>query len=380
MNDIVMSRVAGQTRQFVGPVELTIVLPTFNERENVEPLIARLEVVLAEIEWEAIFVDDDSPDGTAAHVRTIGRRKPYIRCVQRLGRRGLSTACIEGVLASTAPFFAVMDADLQHDEELLPRMLMELKSTSIDIVIGSRYVGGGSLGDWDRSRARISDLGTRLSRLVVKADLHDPLSGYFMMRRPAFEAAMRQLSGQGFKILIDLFASSPYPLAFKELPFEFRRRQHGESKLDTLVAWEYVLLLLDKLVGHVVPVRFALFSIIGGLGLFVHLAALALVLKALGADFTLAQSVATIAAMTSNFFLNNWFTYRDRRLHGWRLVRGLLSFCLLCSVGAIGNVGIASYVFHTAQAWWLAGIAGAIIGSVWNYATSAVFTWRFATK
>jgi dolichol-phosphate mannosyltransferase len=363
-------------RRLVGPVELTVVLPTFNERDNVEPLVERLEAVLAGIEWEAIFVDDDSQDGTAERVRAIGRHKPYIRCLQRLGRRGLSTACIEGVLASSAPFIAVMDADLQHDESLLPRMLAALKREALDIVIGSRYVEGGGLGDWDQSRARISDLATRLSRLVVKADLRDPMSGFFMMRRPAFEAAVRDLSGQGFKILIDLFASSPRPLAFKELPYQFRLRQHGESKLDTLVAWEYLQLLLDKLIGHVVPVRFALFAMIGGLGLFVHLAVLGVVLKAFGVDFTLAQSVATVTAMTSNFFLNNWFTYRDRRLHGWRLLRGLLSFYVVCSVGAFGNVGIAAYVFHADQSWWLAGIAGAIVGSVWNYATSAVFTWR----
>ena len=368
------------TRRLVGPVELTVVLPTFNERGNVEPLIARLEEVLAGIEWEAIFVDDDSQDGTAEHVRAVGRTKPYIRCLQRLGRRGLSTACIEGALASSSPFLAVMDADLQHDETLLPRMLAALKSEALDIVIGSRYVAGGGLGDWDQSRARMSDLATRLSRLVVKADLRDPMSGFFMMRRPAFEAAVRDLSGQGFKILIDLFASSPRPLAFKELPYQFRLRQHGESKLDTLVAWEYLQLLLDKLIGHVVPVRFALFAMIGGLGLFVHLAVLGLALKAFGADFTLAQSVATLTAMTSNFFLNNWFTYRDRRLHGWRLLRGLLSFYVVCSVGAIGNVGIAAYVFHADRSWWLAGIAGAIVGSVWNYATSAVFTWRANTK
>jgi dolichol-phosphate mannosyltransferase len=365
-----------RTRRLVGPAELTVVLPTFNERDNVEPLVERLEAALAGIEWEAIFVDDDSQDGTAEHVRAVGRTKPYIRCLQRLGRRGLSTACIEGVLASSAPFIAVMDADLQHDETLLPRMLAALKREALDVVIGSRYAAGGSVGDWDKSRARISDLATRLSRLVVKADLRDPMSGFFMVRRPAFEAAMRGLSGQGFKILIDLFASSPRPLAFQELPYQFRLRQHGESKLDALVAWEYLQLLLDKLIGHIVPVRFALFAMIGGLGLFVHLAVLGVVLKAFGIDFTLAQSVATVTAMTSNFFLNNWFTYRDRRLHGWRLLRGLLSFYVVCSVGAFGNVGIAAYVFHADQSWWLAGIAGAIVGSVWNYATSAVFTWR----
>jgi dolichol-phosphate mannosyltransferase len=360
--------------------ELTVIVPTFNERDNIAPLVKKLEDVLAGIEWEAIFVDDDSPDGTAEQVRELSRRKPNIRCIHRVGRRGLSTACIEGALASSAPFLAVMDADLQHDEALLPAMLASLKGDDIDIVVGSRYVAGGGLGEWDKSRALISDFAGRLSRLVVKAELRDPMSGFFMIKQPAFEAALRQLSGQGFKILLDLFASSPKPLAFKELPYQFRNRIHGESKLDTMVAWEYILLLLDKLIGHIVPIRFALFAIIGGLGLVVHLLVLGTSYKIFHAEFALAQGLATLTAMTSNFFLNNWFTYRDRRLVGWKLLRGLVSFYIVCSVGAIGNIGIANYVFHADQSWWVAGVVGAVVGAVWNYATSSVFTWRAKAK
>jgi dolichol-phosphate mannosyltransferase len=358
------------------PIELTVVVPTFKERANIEPLVEKLERVLAGISWEAIFVDDDSPDDTSAVVREVARRKPYIRCLQRIGRRGLSTACIEGMLASAAPFIAVMDADLQHDEALLPSMLAALKSEELDIVVGSRYAAGGSLGEWDKSRARISDFAGRLARLVVKADLHDPMSGFFMLTRPAFESALRHLSGQGFKILLDIFASAEKPLAFKELPYQFRTRLHGESKLDAMVAWEYILLLLDKLIGHLVPVRFFLFAVIGGLGLVVQLVALGIAYKMVNIDFDVAQTLATVTAMTSNFFLNNWFTYRDRRLRGWRLVRGLFSFYVVCSVGLIGNVGIAHYTFHADQAWWVAGAVGAVVGAVWNYAASSVFTWR----
>jgi dolichol-phosphate mannosyltransferase len=259
---------------------------------------------------------------------------------------------------------------------LLPAMLAAVSGEQIDIVVGSRYVDGGRLGNWSKSRASISDFAGRLARLVVKAQLHDPMSGFFMLRRPAFDAVVRHLSGQGFKILLDIFASSPKPLAFKELPYHFRVRLHGESKLDSLVAWEYILLLLDKLIGHVVPVRFAIFATIGGLGLMVHLLALGTLFKMFGLDFALAQGLATVTAMTSNFFLNNWLTYRDRRLVGWKLLTGLVSFYVVCSVGTIGNIGIANYIFHADQSWWIAGIIGAVIGAVWNYATSSVFTWR----
>jgi dolichol-phosphate mannosyltransferase len=363
----------------VGPArapELTIVIPTFNERENVVPLLGLVGSALAGVDWEMIFVDDDSADGTAAVVRDIARRDPRVRCLQRIGRRGLSTACIEGVLTSSSPFVAVMDADLQHDERLLPLMLETLKTGTCDLVVGSRYVAGGGVGDWNSRRAGISSLATRLSRIVCKADIADPMSGFFMVRREIFELAVRRLSGQGFKILLDLLASSPGPLRIKELPYQFRHRRHGTSKLDTLVAWEFGMLLADKLVGHLVPVRFALFAFIGLIGLGVHLVVLRAALAAPALGFAAAQAIATVVAMTSNFFLNNLFTYRDQRLRGWRLLRGMLSFYLICSVGAVGNVGIAAYVFASDHVWWLAGIAGAVLGSVWNYAVSSVFTWR----
>jgi dolichol-phosphate mannosyltransferase len=356
--------------------ELTVVVPTFNERDNVEPLLELLASVLEDVEWEVIFVDDDSADGTAARVREIAARDPRVRCLQRIGRRGLSTACIEGVLASSAPYVAIMDGDLQHDERLLPRMLETLKREPVDLVVGSRYVSGGGIGDLSQRRAEISSLATRLSRIICKTAIADPMSGFFMMRRQVFENAMRGLSGQGFKILLDLLASSPAPVRLKELPYQFRRRRHGTSKLDTLVAWEFGMLIADKIVGHLVPVRFALFAFIGAIGLAVHLAVLRFALTMPAFDFTKSQAIATLVAMTSNFFLNNLFTYRDQRLGGLKLLRGLVSFYLICAVGAIGNVGIAAYVFAADQQWWIAGIAGAIVGSVWNYAVSSVFTWR----
>ena len=356
--------------------ELSIVVPTLNEHDNVRPLIALIDEVLPQGGWEIVFVDDDSRDGTPELIREIAREDPRIRCVQRVGRRGLSTACIEGALASSAPYIAVTDADMQHDERLLPQMLEMLKTEPLDLVIGSRYVGGASTFEWDKRRAQISGLATRLSRLVCKADIADPMSGFFMMRREAFERAQRRLSGQGFKILLDLMASSPTPMRFKELPFEFRPRQHGESKLDSMVAWEFGMLIADKLVGHIVPVRFALFAFIGCIGLVVHLAVLWLTLKIFSPTFAVAQTVAVLVAMSSNFFFNNFFTYRDKRLRGVKLVRGLVTFYVICSIGAVANVDVAAYVFQARPTWWLAGIAGALVGSVWNYAVSSVFTWK----
>lgn len=356
-----------------GP-ELTIVVPTFNECGNVEPLLARLETALCGIAWEVVYVDDDSPDGTAAKVRALARTDPRIRCLQRIGRRGLSSAVIEGMLASSAPYLAVIDADLQHDERLLPQMLAALKTQDFDVVVGSRHVAGGSVGDWDRRRVTISGFAARLARLVVAAELTDPMSGFFMLSRPAFERTVRRLSGQGFKILLDLFASTPVPFRFTELPFVFGRRQYGESKLDSLVVWEYLMLLADKLAGGYVPARFISFAAVGTSGVAVHFFTLFCALQAVA--FPVAQALATIVAMTSNFTLNNFLTYRDRRLAGMRFVAGLASFYAVCSLGAVANVGIASAAFADHYAWWVSGLAGAAVGVVWNYAVSSVLTWR----
>jgi dolichol-phosphate mannosyltransferase len=359
----------------LAPAELTVVIPTFNERGNISLLLGRLEAALAGIKWEAIFVDDDSPDGTADLLREIAQQRPDVRVIQRLGRRGLASACVEGVLSSSAPFFAVIDADMQHDEAILPQMLEVLKSANLDVVVGSRYAEGGSVSGWDVRRQLISRVAGKAAKLVIKANLRDPMSGFFLMRREAFNSAVRNLSQQGFKILVDLFASAPRPLRFSEMPYQFRPRIHGESKIDSMVAWEYGMLLADKLFGRLVPPRLILFALIGSLGLLIHLSVLGTALYG-GLAFTASQTIAVLTAMTFNFTLNNLLTYHDLRLRGWEWVRGLLSFYVICSVGAVANVGIASFVYSERRIWWLAGIAGALVGVVWNYALSAFFTWK----
>ena len=361
--------------QVMGP-ELSVIVPTFNERDNVHELIRRLQEVLDGYRWEVIFVDDDSPDETASLVRELAQKDGRVRCVQRIGRRGLSSACVEGMLASSSPYLAVIDGDLQHDESLLPRMLELLRDSDKQIVIGTRYAGGGGVGEWDKSRVAISSFASRLSRFVLKSELSDPMSGFFMLRRDWMETAMRRLSGIGFKILVDLFASAPTAPRFAELPYEFRVRQKGESKLDSQAAWDYIMLLLDKLVGHLVPVRFVSFGIVGGIGVLVHFTVLAILFQSLGLSFNVGQATATLVAMTSNFALNNALTYRDMRLKGWRWFKGLFSFMLACGVGAIANVGVASYLFEMQTQWILAGLAGILVGMVWNYVVTMLYTWK----
>ena len=357
-------------------VQLSIVVPTFNEAANVGVLIDRLNEALGAIRWEVIFVDDDSPDGTASEVRRLAQQDGRIRCLQRIERRGLSSACIEGMLASSAPYVAVMDGDLQHDEKLLPIMFHTLEEEALDIVVGSRYVDGGDASAFTDDRAKKSELATRISRMVVPEELQDPMSGFFMVTREAFESCMRNLSGIGFKILMDLFASAPRPLVFKELPFTFGERFAGESKLDNQALWDYGMLVLDKMFGRFVPVRFVAFIMVGGVGVVVHMALLALLYQALDYGFVTSQIGATVVAMTVNYVINNLITYRDLQLKGVDWFKGWISFVLACSIGALANVGVAGYLFSEDTTWLLAGFTGIVVGAVWNYAITQLYTWR----
>lgn len=357
-------------------VTLSMVVPTFNEAENVKELFRRLEDALGSKGWEVIFVDDDSPDGTASIVRSLATTDPRVRCLQRIGRRGLSSACIEGMLTACGRIIGVMDADLQHDESILPKMLKEIDDGGADVVIGTRYAGGGSTGDWNESRKAMSRLATYASRVVMKQAVSDPMSGFFMLRRTMLDSVIRSLSGVGFKILVDILASAKnQSIKVAEIPYKFGKRLAGESKLDEMVIWEYGMLLADKTIGRFVPVRFVTFSLIGGFGVFVHMAVLGILLKGMGVEFSVSQSVATVTAMISNFMLNNLLTYRDRRLRGLAWIRGLVTFILACSIGALANVGIATYLFQMDTQWMLAALAGVLVGAVWNYAVTQLYTW-----
>jgi len=357
--------------------DLTIVIPTFNERDNIRPLVKRLEAVLSGCKWNAVFVDDDSPDGTAALIDEISENNPRISCLRRVGRRGLSSACIEGMMSSSATLIAVMDADLQHDETLLPKMFDDLTSTDDnDIIVGSRYMDGGSFGEWNQKRILISRIATTVAHKLVRTELSDPLSGFFMIRRGVFLGLVRRLSGRGFKILLDILSSSEKPLRVVELPFQFGIRVAGESKLDTVVAWEFALLFAEKFLSGWLPVRFVFFIGVGGLGLLVHLATLSLALHTFDLSFSFSQTISVIIAMVFNFNLNNLFTFRDRRLNGWLYIVGLGSFSAVCSVGALINIGIAIQLFESGFEWWASGFIGAAVGSVWNYALTSFITWR----
>jgi len=372
------STVANQESVHAAP-QLAVVVPSFNERDNIELLYERLAVALKDIPFEMIVVDDDSPDGTAELTRELALVYPNIRCIRRYGRRGLASACVEGMASTAAPYLAVIDADLQHDERILPVML-EKAMAGADLVVGSRFAGKGSAaGGLSRTRQRGSELATRLAGLVVGRSVSDPMSGYFLMRRATFDAVAPRLNRDGFKILLDLIATSrrmERKLDIAEVPYDFRPRHAGESKMSPLIVIQYLGLWLSQLTGGILPTSFLLFAMVGASGIFVHMATLWLATGPLTLSFVPAQVVATLVAMTSNFFLNNVLTYADRRLSGAKLWLGLMGFYVICSLGGIANISVASMVYDLRHQTFVSGLAGALMSSVFNYAVTRVFTWK----
>jgi len=356
--------------------ELSVIVPTYNERANIAILIDLLRKALVGIDWEVIVVDDESADGTAGLVRDIGMRDFRVRCVRRIGRRGLSGACLEGMLASQAPFVAVMDADLQHDESLLPQMLDRLRSGDAELAVASRYVGEGSAGSFSPFRSKVSRAATSLAQRLLNVELSDPMSGFFMLRRSIVDDIAPRLSNQGFKILLDIVATSGRALRIVELPFTFRKRLHGESKLDARTALDFLALLVAKTTKDKVSFRFLMYCLVGLTGVGCHMTVFFVATKLAGLSFLAAQIVATAIAIVWNFWLNNALTYSDLRLRDGRFLIGLAKFELICAVGAISNVGVATLAYGVTSAPWIAGLCGAVVGAVWNYFVSAALVWK----
>ena len=372
---LAMDQISTTTASAMTPPILTVVIPCYNERVNVTPMVERLDAALAGIPWEAVFVDDDSPDGTAAFVRVIAQRDPRIRCIRRIGRRGLASAVIEGALASSAPYVAVIDGDLQHDETRLLIMLEAVRAGA-DVAVGSRHVAGGdSAGLSGAWRHRISNLGIRMAQAILPVRLSDPMSGYFLLRRNLFEQLAPRLTGEGFKILVDLVLSAPGPLWIVEVPVRFQSRVAGASKLDVLVLVQFFGLVVDKALGGAVPLRFISFALVGMVGVAIHLIALKIAWVG-GLDFYAGEVAATLTAMLVNFQLNNAVTYRNVRLRGPALARGLALFVAVCGLGAVANIGIARMLYAAQGGWTPSAILGAAIGVVWNYAVSSTLVWR----
>jgi dolichol-phosphate mannosyltransferase len=280
-------------------------------------------------------------------------------------------------MSSSADLVAVIDGDLQHDEAILPKMYDALAKGLGNLAIGTRVSEGTGDGGLSPARQKLTRLGAWFFRRIAGAAVRDPMSGYFMIRRQIVARLAPRLSSDGFKILVDVILSAGGGLAIVEVPYVFRKRLAGESKLTPLVGFDFLGLVAHHASGGVLPIRFVLFASIGAFGLLVHIAALSAFVHWLGtSDFNSGQLVATLVAMASNFILNNEITYRTLRYRGLGLIGGFAAFALGCSFGALANIDVASWLFKSSQTWWVAGLAGAVLSLVWNYAVSTNLIWR----
>jgi dolichol-phosphate mannosyltransferase len=356
--------------------ELTIVVPTYNERNNLVPFMTNVAAALAGIDYEAIVVDDDSMDSTAAAARSLAQHDRRIRVLQRIGRRGLASAAVEGMLAASSPFLLVMDADLQHDERVIPAMLEKIKTERLDVVVATRNAEGGSMGEFAKERVGLSKAGRFLSSLVCRVPVSDPMSGFFVVRSEYFHRVVHNLSCIGFKILVDLLASSREPVRVGEVGFRFRNRVHGESKLDILVGMEYLQLLLHKLTRGMIPVSYLLFGLMGAVGVVCNFLLAGLFSYSFDLSFKSAQFAGALITIAINFLLNNELTFRSARLRGRRFLEGLGIFYACCSIGLFAQVMVANGLRAGGMNWPTATLAGIAIGSVWNYSTAFLFVWQ----
>lgn len=361
-----------------GSPQFSIIVPTLNEAANVPILVEKIKAVMdGGIDWEVIFVDDSAGKDTIAAVRELALHDRRVRGIRRIGRHGLSSACIEGILSSSAPYVAVMDADLQHDEKLLPQMFHKLSEEGFEIVVASRYSSPDGAKDWGGVRGRMSRLANLIGRLAMPVDLSDPMSGFFALRRQLFEEGAARLSGIGFKILFDICTSIRRPVRFCELPYTFGMRLYGESKMSSQIAWDYILTIGHKIFGRLFPIKFLSFSMVGAVGAVIHLITLYLLFRGIGWGFAQSQTVAASAAMLSNFWMNNNLTFGDVRLKEKELLRGVVSFFIACGIGALVSISIAIYLYSShGTPWFVAAVAGIAVAAVWNYSTNSFYTWR----
>ncbi len=361
---------------------LSLVFPTYKESESLPVVLPKVKAALRDIPHEIIIVDDDSPDRTWAVAQDLAEADSSIRVIRRVGRRGLSSAVIEGWLSARGDVLAVADADGQHDLSILPQLYQSVKNTD-GIAIGSRYAEGGSVGQWDERRATLSRIATRLAIRLCKVKVKDPMSGFFAIDVRLFQQIFRHLNPKGFKILLDVLIHVPPQVPVEEVPFTFGVREKGESKLSRRVQLEFLEHLYDATVGNVIPLTLVKYCIVGlagvavNVGVYMSLSRIVYGEAAAGIEgFSFPFIAGMEAAIVFNFLLNNSWTFSAAKLKGERAILGFLIFNFACLFGALANYAVANQLQAQNLGLILSVMAGAFVGMVWNYTMSRLLTWR----
>lgn len=357
---------------------VSIVLPTFNERKNITPILRELLCLQNRFDLEVIVVDDDSADGTADLVKELAQQEPRLRLIRRVGRSGLSSAIKEGLLDATGDLAVVMDCDGQHEPVAVTRALEALHTHASDLIIGSRFHAEGSTIGLSDKREWQSIKANQLARMSLPRyrQLSDYMSGFFALRLNRCLPIIRQVDVQGFKFLYELLAISRGGLKVVEIPLSFQTREHGDSKLDIAVFWDFGVSIIHTLMLRAVPRRAVSFALVGITGIGVQLLSSSLLMLA-GLTFHQALPGAVLLSACSNYLINNSLTFRHLRLKGTALLAGLIKFLAVASLPMLANVGLAGIFYaRVANDTLLAQIAGIAVVFVWNYAASSRLVWN----
>ncbi len=369
------------TSLLVGERDLSVVIPSYNEAENIPVLLDRLAAVLQHLDYEIIVVDDDSPDGTWQIVQAIGASDPRVRLIRRTAVKGLSSAVVAGLRESVGRCMVVMDADLQHDEQIIPAMYQRVIADQHDVCVGSREAEGGSYGTWSYSRRIVSAGARMLANLALGRLTRDPMSGFFALSHTYFDATVDKVNPQGFKILIEFLARGKNPKVC-ELGYEFGNRLHGQTKLNSSVAIDYLLALVDLRFGWFVPHQFVKFGLVGLLGSIINFLGFATV-QGMGFSVTLAVLVGVELAIIWTYLGNNFFTFTPMTFRGRDLAIGFLHYQAVCCYGLVVQLAVVRLVLSEYPAMsnslftlYLTYLVAVVFAAVGNFFLHSYYTWN----
>ena len=355
---------------------ISILIPTYNEALNIKILIDRISHCLKKIDWEIIFVDDNSPDKTSEKIEYFTKTQSNIKVVNRLNERGLAGAVITGLKYCKFQNIIVMDADLQHDPIYIPKLIKRIEKDDATIVIASRYFQSSTIEDFHFMRKIVSKLTIKIFNMFSYKKLTDPMSGFFIIKKDFFINLSKQLSKDGYKILADIILNGPKTITVSEISLGFKKRNAGQSKMNLRVLWDFLLIIAYCVLKNYVPRKYLSYIFVGCLGLLTHLIFLYVFYKLLLINFLLSHILATFIAILINFTLNNVLTFYSKNLIGFRWLIGLVNYNIFCSYGLFISYSITKVLSDLNCYWFLAGIIGTFTASIWNFSISKFLVWK----
>ena len=356
---------------------VALIVPTYNERENIEALYTTVASALSGLDWEIMFVDDNSPDGTAAAAEALASKDPRVRLVVRFHDRGLTSAVLQGIYSVTMPNVVVTDADLQHDLLKVPEMLRLLNADEADLVIATRYQAEGSAGGLStRFRTLLSDLGTRIGKVLFRVPVSDPMSGFFAFRRKSLLPVLTRVDPLGFKILLDVLLLGRGQMRVREVPYSFHSRHAGSSKLNWRVQWDFMIQVLYHLMHGFIPHDLISFVLVGASGAVLQFTILG-IFYAAGLAAETGQAAAIVSVTLWNFLLNHYLTFHRELKLGRDLLQKFVLYALATAIGIMLNISAATLTLESLRLSRLPeSLLGACIDTIWRFAIARSLIWR----